>query len=61
MRSCFCHASGIIIRIECGSVRPLTRRNWRQLSNVAESEPDSVSTGYIFCSSSPNTSLLSVP
>ena len=54
-----CHASGIIIRIECGSVRPFTLRNCSALSNVAESDPDSVRIGNIFPSSSPNTLLCS--
>ena len=61
MLSWFCHGSGIIIRIACGSDRPVMTRNSSTLSNVAVSLPPSRMTGRIFFRSSPSTSDWSSP
>ena len=56
MPSWFCHGSGIIIRIACGSERPVMTRNSSTLSKVAVSLPPSRMIGRIFSRSSPSTS-----
>ena len=48
MLSCPAHGSGIIIRIACGSERPVIARNSRTLSKVAVSLPPSRMIGRIF-------------
>ena len=55
------HGSGIIMRIACGSDRPVITRNSRTLSKVAVSLPPSRMTGRIFCKSSPSTADRSSP
>ena len=53
--------SGIIMRIACGSDRPVITRNSSTLSKVAVSLPPSRMIGRIFCRSSPRRSDLSRP
>ena len=55
------HGSGIIIRIACGSDRPVIVRNSSTLSNMAVSLPPSRITGSTFFRSSPSSSLSSSP
>ena len=59
--SCSAHGSGIIIRIACGSDRPVMTRNSSTLSKVAVSLPPSRMTGRIFFRSSPSTSDVEQP
>ena len=49
------HGSGIIIRMACGSERPVMTRNSSTLSNVAVSLPPSRMIGRIFFRSSPSS------
>ena len=52
MDSCPDHGSGIIIIIACGSERPPCTSSSSTLSNIAESDPCSFTTGRIFFTSS---------
>jgi hypothetical protein len=52
MDSWFCHGSGIIMRIACGSERPFITRNSSTWSKVAESLSPSRVTGSTLRSSS---------
>ena len=55
------HGSGIIIKIACGSERPVITRNSSTLSKIAVSLPPSRMIGRIFFKSSPKTSDASSP
>ena len=56
MASLFCHGSGIIIRMACGSGRPAITSSSSTLSKIALSLPPSRTIGAIFFRSSPSRS-----
>ena len=56
-----CHASGIIVMIDSGRLRPVMSRNSSTLSKLPESEQLGSMIGKSFSSSSPNSSERSTP
>ena len=56
MASLFCHGSGIIISMACGSDRPAITSSSSTLSKMALSLPPSRMIGRIFFRSSPSAS-----